>query len=290
LERLLARLQAATDAQAPRVARECLRDTIGFLTRYFGVMRAGTAQRLGQPQMKVDGTRQAEKVIGSTLGPMLKTADPMAMALRSVFFREQLSGEFLPFPHTRLLLRDGWLASGSQTLTEWLNNSCEPESEESCRAEVEALLPILSKWLAAAGPFFLECRYEQRSFMATGMRGLEGGQRVPLKRVELLTRFRDLQTGLPLRTRDMEPPPAAVPDAAPLAQLVQDLLEAAQQPVAAPAYAPLPLETTSGAPPQASPRQQLVQPAKGPDEFDWLLTAAPLAAACVLGYLLMLAL
>lgn len=291
LERLLGRLQAATEAGEPRAARECLRDTIGFLTRYFGVVLASTAEKFGQPLPPIEGegTRHAEQVMASTLGPLLKAADPMAVALRSVFFREQVSGEYLPFPHTRLLLRDGWLASGAQTLTEWLNTSCEPESGDSCREELDSLLPVLSQWLTAAAPFFRECRYDylispRHEFQAVGLRGLEGGRRVPLQRVELVTRFRDVLTGLPLRTRDMEPL-AQAPDAAePLAELVRQMLKTPQAETA-------PKAVREETPPLAAPVATVTEaPAPRKDEFDFLLTAAPIAAAAVLGYLFMLAL
>jgi len=291
LERLLGRLQAATDAGAPRAARECLRDAIGFLTRYFGVVLSATAERLGQelPPLEGEGTRHAEQVMANTLGPLLKAADPMAVALRSVFFREQLSGEFLPFPHTRLLLRDGWLASSAQTLTEWLNTSCEPESDDSCRDELDVLLPVLSQWLTAASPFFLECRYDylispRHDFQAVGLRGLEGGRRVPMQRVELVTRFRDVLTGLPLRTRDMEPVGPA-PDAEPLAELVRQMLKTNQVETA-----PKVLREESHPVAEPAPLKVVTEsPAPRKDEFDFLLTAAPIAAAAVLGYLFMLA-
>ncbi len=286
LERLLARLQASTDADEPRAARESLRDTMGFLTRYFGVVLSATADRLGLPPLEGEGTRHAEQVMANTLGPLLKSADPMAVALRSVFFREQQGGEYLPFPHTRLLLRDGWLASGAHTLTEWLNTSCEPESDDSCREEVDSLLPVLSQWLGAAGPFFRECRYDyqvspRHDFQTVGLRGLEGGRRVPMQRVQLMTRFGDLLTGLPMRTRDMEPI-ARPSDAEPLAELVREMLRTNQteSPKAVePATAP------------AAPRRIVTEsPAPRKNEFDFLLTAAPIAAAAVLGYMFMLAL
>ncbi|MCA9791850.1 MAG: hypothetical protein KC910_08640 [Candidatus Eremiobacteraeota bacterium] len=171
LDELLARLLARTQAGDSLEAREAFRDTVGFLTRYFGTMAAASRGGLDTTVLRqwLSGktTTDFRDEILAAIDSLAAPDQPVYNGLRQVFLPEEW-GE--TYAHTQWM-RGRWLLPSDPG---W----------------IEPALEMLTIWLKASRPFFEQCQHRYETLGS---------------KVELATQYQGewMRTGFPMRGRDL---------------------------------------------------------------------------------------
>lgn len=171
LDELLARLVARTQAGDSLEAREAFRDTVGFLTRYFGTVAAATRGGLDTAVLRkwLSGktTTDFRDEILAAIDSLAVPDHPVYAGLRLVFLPQEW-GE--TYAHTQWM-RGRWLLPSDPG---W----------------IEPALEMLAIWLQASQPFFEHCQHRYETLGS---------------KVELATEYQGewVRTGFPMRGRDL---------------------------------------------------------------------------------------